>query len=442
MEHQQKALDFILQKKKFALFMGYGTGKTLTILSYIIQKPEIKNIIIVGKKRNIIFHGIWHNEIEKHQINLTYEFITGTFEQKQEKIKSSNNLHFISYDSIISLQFQIAWRKYDMIILDESTMIKNPKAKRTKAIHAIIKHIPYSAILTGCPVSEHLQDLWSQYHIIDIDNRLETTFYKYLTKYFIQGRFGWNPRQTSKEKITNLIKINSFFCSTEKVLNLPIKKDIYYPIQCTVEQKQYIKQLQSTFSLVMQGKKLEYKYILPIIIKIQQISSGFIYLENNNVITFPTNKDQCLIDIISKILPNKIIIWCQYKQEIKHLIDFLQKQNYNTLALTTTNNDIITQFKISLDFNILITTYSQLESGESLIEANNAICYAPIWSYNKTKNAMARNRRKGSEQLHNQIIYHHIYTKNTIEEKIINTLQIKGNMVKALKQYMDKWRLI
>ena len=73
-----------------------------------------------------------------------------------------------------------------MVIADETSRIKNPTAKRTKAFHKLTYYTPYVAMLTGTPMEQGPQDIWSQMFAIDRGMRLFPTFGQFAGRYTYQ----------------------------------------------------------------------------------------------------------------------------------------------------------------------------------------------------------------------------------------------------------------
>ena len=449
MKHQTDVFNKIKNKNFFALFMEYGTGKSYCALQWIEHNwlRLQKGVLIVGKKMNIQEGNAWPTEIKTHT-NMTYTILNGSWQNKLDKLLQypRSDIYLINYESIPSMLKWLQDFSFKAIIFDESTQIKNIKAIRTKRALKLAEGIPHRAILTGFPVSEHLDEIWSQYYAIDFGTALTDNYWKFLHTYFKHWRFGWSLKKGADKTIIDKVKKNSLFMKLRDCVDLPPRIYKYIALEPTKEQKKYMTELKEEFAITIgESKTIEYKHVLPTIEKSLQICSGFMYLdkdlENNGAIRhFSTPKTECIKNLIEEI-PNKKIIWCRYVAEVEMLSELL-KHNY-VLMISSKNFEAanlanLNKFKTDKKYNTLITTYALLESGETLAMANYSIHYSHIWSNNMTLNAKHRVYRKGSE-IHNKVVYIHLYLKDTVEEVVLKTLQKKKSMQKKLKEDMEQW---
>ncbi len=189
MEHQIEILNFIKNKKYFGLFADYGIGKTLCALAYINVHISIKNVLVIAPKTLILSERTWDSEIKKHTDFISIPIIGSSKEKEKiiSEVKYADRLFnirifLLNYESI---QVALPYAKYfNMIIFDESDWIKNYKAIMTKLAHKISKLIPNKTIMAGYPVTEHLQDIYTQIYALDQGTSLGDSYWCFLNKYF------------------------------------------------------------------------------------------------------------------------------------------------------------------------------------------------------------------------------------------------------------------
>lgn len=180
--------------------------------------------------------------------------------------------------------------------------------------------------------------------------------------------------------------------------------------------------------------------------KLQQIMSGFVY-HNSTAVSFPTNKDIILNNIITYIRASseKVIIWCNYIEEADHVHRILP----SSLLIKSTDSIPEITLKIrffknsSVKYPILILTYGFYNSGETLVNAKYTIFYGYADSNDKMSNAHYRNYRKGSE-IHDIVYRHYIYVKDSIEEIILKNRrrkkQLQIEIYSYIKELLEKQR--
>lgn len=460
MQHQIEIVDFIKNKKCFALFADYGVGKSLCILKYIdLHKDRIKNVLIVAPKFLVLPSNSWDTEIRKHS-NFEVIHLTGSGKNKASTIKHevsfthSNypKIFLLNYDSIKSaLPFS---KSFDFVAFDESNFIKNPRALRTKNAAKLSKNISHRAVISGYPVTENLQDIYSQIFMLDFGESLGKTLWEFNRKYFHQWRFGWLPNKDAKEKISDSIRHFAISKKLNDCIELPERIVKNLSADANEEQLRMFNQIQEDYRLTKNTTDITMQYALQTLSKLHQICSGFFYRssgvtkilskdknksKNFDVEIFQTPKDTLLLEVLKLISPCSCILWCEFNYEILKLKLSLKANKYSVIAITSSDkNDAIKEKikKFRSTKSILIANPKFMGFGETFTEAKYMINYSHGWSYGKRANAEARIYRKGAE-IHDKVVYFNLFIKNSIEESILKTLSKKRNVVNVLKSYME-----
>ena len=176
--HQIKALEKSVDKKNYAYFMEMGTGKSKVLvdnMSMLYDKGKINGALIIAPKG--VYNNWFTQEIPIHLAShIQPKMVLWTASTSKAKDKEYQSLFATGYDLHILImnvealstdkgrlfagKFLRAHRA--IMAIDESTTIKTPTAKRTKAIVALGKEAYYKRILTGSPVTKSPLDLFSQ----------------------------------------------------------------------------------------------------------------------------------------------------------------------------------------------------------------------------------------------------------------------------------------
>ena len=179
--------------KGCAFLMDMGTGKTITTIAVagtLSGEGQIKKLLVVCPKS--IVH-VWEQEFEKFaDFDYNLAVLDGTGTKKADTIRymAGSGLQVIvdNYESVWRLEAELTRWKPDMIVCDESSKIKNPQAKCSKALHKLGKNSSYNLILTGTPITNSPLDFFSQYKFLD-ENIFGGSFYSFRSKYAIIGGF-------------------------------------------------------------------------------------------------------------------------------------------------------------------------------------------------------------------------------------------------------------
>ena len=136
---QQDAVNLIKDKAYFAIFHEQGLGKTKIAIDLTfnwLQENKVDSVLIVCKKSLI---NNWVNELDFHG-NLPPVVLSNDKEDNLYKFNSPGFIYLCNYELIRSSldNFEAFFKNRRMgIILDESTIIKNPKAKISQALHRL-----------------------------------------------------------------------------------------------------------------------------------------------------------------------------------------------------------------------------------------------------------------------------------------------------------------
>jgi len=168
-EHQLKALEMSWNRETFAYFMEMGTGKTKVLIdnmAMLYDKGKIDGALIIAPKGVI---GTWHNqELPAHLVdhieNVTVLWQANITKSQSRKLgslfKTGEELHILimnieAFSTQKGAQFaqKFMLSHKTLMVIDESTTIKNPKAKRTKNILRLADRAQYRRILTGAKVT-------------------------------------------------------------------------------------------------------------------------------------------------------------------------------------------------------------------------------------------------------------------------------------------------
>ena len=182
-----------MTSKGCAFLMDMGTGKTITTIALagtLHHKHKITQMLVVCPKSIV---DVWEQEFEKFA-DFPYQLavLDGTSAKKADTIRYmiGNGLQIIvvNYESCWRLEAELTRWHPDMIVSDESSKIKNPQAKCSKALHRLGKISSYNLILTGTPITNSPLDFFSQYKFLD-ESIFGGSFYGFRAYYAILGGF-------------------------------------------------------------------------------------------------------------------------------------------------------------------------------------------------------------------------------------------------------------
>ena len=187
--YQNYAKNFILAHKVSALFLDCGLGKTITTLTAINELMydsfEISKVLIIAPLR--VAQSTWKEEIEKwdHLNLLRYSIAVGDEKERLKALKQNSDIYIINRENVDWLVTKSGIDfNFNMLIIDELSSFKSHTSKRFKSLLKIRPYFERVVGLTGTPSSNGLMDLWAEFRVLDLGERLGRYITHYRNEYF------------------------------------------------------------------------------------------------------------------------------------------------------------------------------------------------------------------------------------------------------------------
>ena len=257
-EYQRLCLEHLKRKKKAALFLDCGMGKTviteshLWSLIYDYFKDDIGKVLVIAPKP--VAEDTWTGEQDKwdHLKELRFSKVLGTQKQRIKALEKDADIYIINRENVAWLVagFEDRW-PFDMVIVDELSSFKSPNSERFRALKQVMDSgkVNYFIGLTGTPQPRGLEDLWAQIYLIDQGERLGKTFEEFRDRYFdkelksevirsgniykTRTFYEYTPKEWAEEVVHEKIKDVAISLSAEEWLDVPEAIEIYREVKLT-----------------------------------------------------------------------------------------------------------------------------------------------------------------------------------------------------------------
>lgn len=437
----------------FALLMEMGTGKTITSIA-IVGKAyltgKIKRLLILAPKSII---AVWEDEFSKFA-DFPYSLLvlTGTSAKKVEQLKTIPHkgleVAVVNYDSVPLIEKEITAWQPDFLICDESSKIKNPTAKMSKATYRIAKVCKYRPVLTGTPIQNNPLDFFSQYKVLD-DSIFGKSFYAFKNEYAVLGTYnqpiGWRKLPELVKKAHSI----AFRVTKEEALDLPDTIDEIRPIALENKaQKLYKAFVKESYMELSKGEQeapmaVTATNILTRLLRLQQITGGFIRPdeESERYEQISSAKLNALEDIIDTAISEnkKLVVIARFIPEIKEICKMLDKKKIKYAHICGEVKDRAVEvyaFQNNPDCMVFVGQLQTVSMGLTLTAASTMVFYSLSYNFADYSQARARIHRIGQK---NNCLYIHLVVKNTVDETVLKALEQKENIAAKI---VDDWRAI
>ena len=444
LEHQREALIKGAKSDYFFLTMGMGTGKTKVAIDNAVYLWTEKKInVVLAIAPNSVTHN-WMHEINTHSSARNKIYI-----HKVDKFDYDPNLlnwYIMNVESFsIQSGMKVAKKlvqdheKNMFMVIDESTTIKNPKAKRTKNIIKLAENIIYKRAMTGSPVTKNPLDLYAQCEFLKKGLLGFSSYYSFRARYaklrpltrdgFRQTMIPYDYQNV--DELKDKIKSFSYRAIKENCLDLPPKIYVKRYVHLSKEQIEIYANLKKYARAVFQNKESSYTNKLTELLRLHQVTCGFFCTDNKENKELDNNKIKELINVIDET-EGKIIIWANYIFNLEHIIKTLRKKypEDKTVAMygavsVEDRDRAVKDFQNDKYTRFFVGNPSTGGYGLNLTAAQTVIYYSNSFDLTHREQSEDRAHRKGQNK---SVTYVDIVTKGTIDEFILDALNKKKTM--------------
>ena len=424
-DYQKYSVEWIIQNPYCGLLLDMGLGKTLstlTALDELITFGQITKTLVIAPKK--VAEKTWSDEIKKwdHLQHLTYSKILGKPKQRVDALNTKADIYLINRENVTWLvnYYKAKW-PFDTVVIDELSSFKASNSKRFKSLRQVRPKMQRVIGLTGTPTPNTLIDLWPQMYLLDRGERLETTITRYRNKYFIPDKmnghivYSYQLIPGSDKEIYDKIGDICVSMKAKDFLNLPERVDNVIEVELDGKETKLYKQLERDYVLSLDESELVASNAAVLSNKLLQMANGAIYDEEGKTVEIHEQKLDALELIVEDSQGEPILVFYNYKHDLERI----QKRFKEAVVLTSDNTDAWNRKEIP----ILLAHPQSAGHGLNLQAGGHIIVwYGMIWSLEYYQQANARLDRQGQTE---SVIVHHLVTKDTVDEIVINRLKNK-----------------
>ena len=319
--HQLTALEKSWNRETYAYFMEMGTGKTKVLIdnvAMLYDKGKVNGALIIAPKGVV---GTWYNQeipthLPNHIENVSVLWQSNITKGQSKKLgtlfKTGEELHFLimNVEALSTSKGTDFARKFlschnTLMVIDESTTIKNPKAKRTKNIIKLAELSKYRRIMTGSPVTRNPLDLYSQCQFLSPWLLDFQSYYAFRTRYAIMKTANISGRQIQLvagfqrlAELSDKLKPFSYRVLKADCLDLPDKIYMKRQIKLSSDQLKVYDQMKKEALAILNGKKVTTVNALTQLMRLHQITCGHFTSDDGSTQPIKNNRIDELMDVL------------------------------------------------------------------------------------------------------------------------------------------------
>ena len=436
-DYQRRAVDFIKDNPKAALWIDMGLGKTvstLTALSDLIDQKAIKKTLIIAPLR--VSNHTWPTEIHnwKHTSALNYTILSGLTPKKREAaIDEDTDIHIINRENIPWLVEHLgqSW-PYDCVVIDESSSFKSHTSKRWRSLKKVYGKIDRMVQLTGTPAPNSLLELWPQFYLLDKGKRLENTRGKFLNKYCTAvGNPQWNQWAVKPDRADAIhlqVADIALVMNADDYLELPDRIDVTVKVELPINARKVYEEMKSDFLIAYHGGEILAVNAAVQIGKLMQIANGNVYDEDGNYVRCHREKFDALEEIIDST-NEPVLVAYNFKSDLAEL-----KLLFPNAEVIGKDPSVIDRWNRG-EIPILFAHPASAGHGLNLQKGGNVIVWFGLtWSLELYQQFNARLHRQGQEK---PVRIFHIMASNTADSAVLAALTDKKDTQDTLLSVVE-----
>ncbi len=437
--YQSFAVEYIKCHPVAAVLLDMGLGKTGITLTAVndlmFDSFEIHKVLVIGPIRVVSFS--WPAEMEKwdHLKGMRYSVAVGTAAERMAALKRKADIYLINRENVqwLVLESGIPF-DFDMVVIDELSSFKNHQTKRFRALMKVRPKVKRIVGLTGTPGSNGLMDLWAEFRLLDMGERLGRFIGQYRTAYFQPDKrngqvvFSYRPLPGAEEQIYGRISDITISMKSTDHLQMPELVNSRYTVYLSEKEQEKYEGLKKDLILQLPDGDITAANAASLSGKLCQMANGAVYTDAGETVAVHGRKLDALEDIIEAANGKPVLVAYWFRHDLERIMGRLQKLKIPYARLDTDGS--IRKWNAG---EIPVALIHPASAGHGLnLQAGGStlVWFGLTWSLELYQQTVARLWRQG--QSSETVVVQHIITEGTIDGRIMKALSEKGNMQAAL----------
>lgn len=440
--YQTIAIDRIVANTHYGLLLDMGLGKSICTLMAINQlinnRFEVTIVLLIAPKK--VAESTWVQEATKWDDtkNLKIVKVLGSAKQRIDALHTKADVYVINRENVTWLcdyyKHTIKQWPFDMLVVDESSSFKNPRAKRFKSLRRVRGLFDRIVILTGTPAPNTLMDLWSQIYLLDGGERLGRTITEYRDRYFVPDKtnghvvYSYRLKASAEKDIYKRLQSVCMSLKAADYLSLPERIENVIRVEMTDAEKALYQMMERQHVLAISDSEIIALTAAAVANKLLQMANGYVYDDDKHCTKIHEQKIEVLKELADTNAGKPMLVFYNFR----HDLTAIKKAFPNARELKTDadvadwNNghiDMLLAHPASAGYGL------NLQAGGHII-----VWYGLTWSLEQYQQANARLYRQGQKDT---VIIHHLVTTGTMDEQVMRAIARKeagqNELLEAIK---------
>jgi SNF2 family DNA or RNA helicase len=396
---------------------------------------EVHKVLVIAPIRVASFS--WPAEMEKwdHLKGMRYSVAVGTAAERLSALSRQADIYLINRENVQWLVSESGIPfDFDMVVIDELSSFKNHQTKRFKALMKVRPKVKRIVGLTGTPSSNGLMDLWAEFRLLDMGERLGRFIGQYRTSYFRPDKqngqvvFSYKPLPGAEKQIYGRISDITISMKSTDHLRMPELVNSRYTVYLSEKEQERYEELKKDLVLQLPDGDITAANAAALSGKLSQMANGAIYTDTGETVSVHERKLDALEDIIEAANGKPVLVAYWFRHDFERISERLQKLKIPYARLDT---DASIQRWNAGEIPVALIHPASAGHGLNLQAGGSTLVWFGLtWSLELYQQTVARLWRQG--QSSETVVVQHIITDGTIDGRIMKALSEKDNMQSAL----------
>lgn len=438
-DYQQYAIEYICNHPVAAVLLDMGLGKTsitLTALNDLLfDYFDVHKVLVIAPLR--VARSTWSGEMRKweHLQELQYSVVVGTEKERKKALERQADIYIINRENIQWLIEKSGYPfDFDMVVVDELSSFKNHEAKRFRALLKVRPKVKRIVGLTGTPSSNGLMDLFAEFKLLDLGERLGRYISGFRVNYFKPDKmngpivYSYKALPGAENRIYNAISDITISMKATDHLKMPELISSRYEVRMNDKEKEKYDSMKEQLVLSLPDGEVTAANAASLSGKLLQMANGAIYTDDKDATLIHDKKLDALEDMIEAANGKPVLVAYWFKHDLKRIMLRLTEKKVPFERL-----DSDTSIEKWNKGEIPVALIHPASAGHGLnlqSGGNTLIWFGLTWSLELYQQTVARLWRQG--QTAGTVVVQHIVALDTIDERVMKALELKESTQSAL----------
>jgi len=458
-EYQRRSIAFLERAPCAALFLDMGLGKTISALSMVkrlLVQGTMHCALVVAPLR--VVKGVWRQEGKKwsHTRDLVFSVVHGGAKARKAALETPAHVYLINPEGLVwliemmnrlELQEDGKW-PFDVLIVDESSMFKDSHTKRFKALRKVLHLFKRRIIMTGTPTPNSMLELWAQFYLLDMGDRLGSVYFRFRERYFERADFmgyHYRLRRGADRLLNSVVKDVVLRLDAADWLQLPPTLYNHVRVDMPEEVMAQYNEFENSMFLELLTADVEAISAASLSGRCHQIANGALYgddRETGHRVWEPMHDEKlkALREIVDEA-GSPVLVAYQYRHDLERL-----RAAYPRAPVLGEGDSTVHEREWNAGMHpVMLVHPKSAGHGLNLQDGGHTVAFFSLtWSLEQHDQLIARvgaaRQAQAGRSVH-PVIVHYIITNDTVDEAIMDAIESKAHgqrsLLNALKEYKD-----